>query len=68
MYGSSFFSTAPEIPPTSIEEHDRQLVAACRAAFEILRARGGTLAELDAQAPVPPSSRALLKRLPRARA
>lgn len=68
MSGSRVFSTAPEVPPTTIEEHDRLLVAACRAAFEILRARGAIAADTEEQAPVPPSSRALLRRLPRARA
>ena len=59
------FSSEREAAPSTVAQHDRLLVAACRAAFEVLGARQGEALPPDAQIPVPPSTRALLARLPR---
>ncbi|MEE4300256.1 MAG: hypothetical protein V2J24_12510 [Pseudomonadales bacterium] len=67
MSGTALFSSEREAPPETVAEHDRLLVAACRAAFEVLRSRQGDLQPADAQIPVPASTRALFARLPRTR-
>lgn len=50
-----------------MQEHERLLIAACRAAADILEARKGEGVELDAQEPLPPSTIEALKRFPRSK-
>lgn len=55
----------PEAPLNSEEAHERALIAACRAAFQILESRGVERAADLEEEPLPESTVALLKRLPR---